>query len=323
MWGNRQGWIISAVITVITVVLYTILLLGPSVSAPTDLTTRAGAMDAITLPGNPQSLLTGGGSADTAELYRQAISNYRSTPDAFDSYYKTGKLNSPAYKAVIPTIDLLVQASQSSNPTVFSKRPDAIVRYNPDQFLAMAPLDQLGHVALRIGLQYNAAKKPDLAKKYWQAAYALGCAMVNERLTFRELQIGQDLLATSSINLGGSDVSNAAAFRGINASSPEFMKKLMTYMALFNPSDQRVISNNAGDVFNLAQNSKERMWRDEAIMMLGHYRYNAVNPGDQVGARKALEKLAGDSTLDPAVAAAVKVAQELTPEQHSNSQNIQ
>jgi len=64
------------------------------------------------------------------------------------------------------------------------------------------------------------------------------------------------------------------------------------------------------------------MYRIEAIMMLGHFRYNAAQPGDQRGADAALTKLAADSSLDSAVKAAVKAAQDLTAVQHGNSQQM-
>ena len=215
-----------------------------------------------------------------------------------------------------------MQAGHISGATVYAKHPEAIVKYNPDQFEALTPLDELGRLLNRVGLQYNVLKpkpQPDMAKKYWQAEYALGYAMVSERLTFREYQIGQDLLRSAALNFSASEPS----FKAIDPAYRDLTEKVVKLMSIFNPSDPKVITNNGGDVFNLAMNSQERMWRVEAIMMLGHYRYNAVNPGDQIAANKVLEKLAGDSSLDPAVQVAVKAAQDLTSVQHGNSQNLQ
>jgi len=276
MWGNRLGWMISAGIMVVTVVLYTMLLIGPSVTAPTDLTMRAGAMDALSLPGNPRALLPTGGTDDASDLYEQAMDAYHANKSAFDSYSQKGKLNTSDFNEVSPAMDLLISAAGASKGGVFAKKPSAVVRYNPDQSEALKPAEQLGRIAIRIGLQYNAAKKPDDAKKYLQAGFALGYAMCNERLVYHELRIGQDLMRSAALNLMTIDKEHGADFKAIDGLYRQFTEGLQKYMFLFNPSDERAIAKNAGDVFNLAQNSQERMYRIEAIMMLGHFRYNAA-----------------------------------------------
>ncbi len=322
MWGNRLGWIISAAITVVTFVLYAILLIGPSVTEPTELTRKAGALDVLSLPGNPKSLLPSGSASDATDLYQQAINAYKSDPTAFENYALTGKLNTPQFKAVSPAMDLLISAVGATKSGVFAKKPAEVVMYNPDQSFALKPIEQLGRVAIRIGLQSNAAKKPDDAKKYLLAAFSLGYAMCSERLVYHELRIGQDLMRSAAINLGTIDKQHGAEFKSIDAQYKAFTEGLEKFRFMFNPSDDRAIAKNAGDVFNLAQNSQERMYRIEAIMMLGHFRYNAAQPGDQRGADAVLLKMAADTSLDPAVLAAVKVAQSLTALQHGNSQQM-
>ncbi len=319
MWGNRLGWMISAGIMAVTIVLYTILLLGPSVTAPTELTTRAGAMDALVLPGNAKGLVVaGGGSADA---YQRAIDLYKADTSTFDRFADGGKLNTPEFKTVKPAIDLLVEAAGSTGGP-FAKNPGEIVRYNPDQTEHLNPVYQLGRIANLAGQKYNIAKQPDQAKKCLQAGYALGYAMCYERLVYHEFRMGQELMRNASLNLTTIDKSKAAEYKAIDAQYRPFFESMQKYMFLFNPSDERMIAKNAGDVFNLAQNGQERMYRIEAIMMLGHFRYYAAQAGDQRGADAVLAKMALDSSLDPAVLAAVKVAQSLTIAQHGNSQQM-
>jgi len=318
MWGNRLGWMISAGISVVTIIFYAMLLLGPSISDPTELTMRAGAMDPISLPGSPKALIEGSGSAD---LYQQAIDGYKANNDAFDRYAKGGKLNSPEFKKIIPTIDLLVDAAGSNS--VFGKKAESIVRYNPGQSEGLKPAEELGRTAIKIGIQYNVAKNKEQAKKYLNAGFALGYAMCSERLVYHELRIGQDLMRSAAINLSTIDTEHGADYKSIDAQYKEFFEAQQKYMALCNPADDRTIARNAGDVFNLAQNSQERMWRIESIMMLGHLRYNAGQPGDQRGAESVLTKLAADGSLEAPVATAVKAAQAMTIQEHRTSMQMQ
>jgi len=317
MWGNKMGWMISAGITLVTIILYVMLLIGPSVTPPTSLTTSAGAMDALSLPGNARALVVAG--SGSADAYQQAIDLYKADRMAFDHFADGGKINTPAFETVKPAIDLLVDAAGSTGGP-FAKNPADVVRYNPDQSEALKPIYQLGRIANLVGQKYNIAKQPELAKKYLQAGYSLGYAMCNERLVYHEFRIGQELMRNAALNLMTIDKSKGADYKAIDGQYKPFVEGMQKYMVLFNPSDDRMIASNAGDVFNLALHSQERMWRIEAIMMLGHLRYNANQPGDQRGAEATLAKMTGET--DPAVAAAVKVARELTLQQHGNSQQM-
>jgi hypothetical protein len=79
-------------------------------------------------------------------------------------------------------------------------------------------------------------------------------------------------------------------------------------------NDQATLEQYAGDVFYFARHAPERMWRVEAIMKIGRYRYNAGRVGDQRSAIKVLKELSNDP--DPVVRAAANEAQELTIEQY-------
>ena len=70
---------------------------------------------------------------------------------------------------------------------------------------------------------------------------------------------------------------------------------------------------NPGDVFNVAENDKDRSWRIQAILSLGIVKFTATKRGDLRRVRKIIDKnVAGD---DPLAAAAAKAAKELTARQ--------
>jgi hypothetical protein len=80
-------------------------------------------------------------------------------------------------------------------------------------------------------------------------------------------------------------------------------------------TDPNVISRTAGDVFFVAKNAKERMWRTEAIMKLGRNRFDMGNFGrgaDQRWSTIIVKRMSNDSSLDPILRTAAKAAYELT-----------
>jgi hypothetical protein len=79
-------------------------------------------------------------------------------------------------------------------------------------------------------------------------------------------------------------------------------------------ADPAKIAANAGDIFRFATRSRERMFRVEAILKLGRYRFNSARAADQMAAPRFLRFLGHDA--DPAVRAAAQAAGGLTVEQY-------
>jgi len=55
----------------------------------------------------------------------------------------------------------------------------------------------------------------------------------------------------------------------------------------------------AGDIFQIARESPERMWRVEAILKLGRFKFNAATRGDQFGAKRTLRAMAAMQSVSP------------------------
>jgi hypothetical protein len=82
--------------------------------------------------------------------------------------------------------------------------------------------------------------------------------------------------------------------------------------------DPKVVGTHAGDVFELAKRSKERMWRAEAILALGRLRFFAgdgATASDQREATRLVTELA-ESDPDPIIRAAAIAARDLTAAKH-------
>ncbi len=321
MWGNRIGWMISAAIVIVTVGLYAMLLTGPSATLPTALSTHAGAMDAITLPGVPRSLVPAGGGEDGTSLYQQAIAAYKAQPSLYDPD-KVGKVSlKPEDLKKLQAIEFILEAASASKATIFATKPEQIIRYGAAQFEALKPLDDLGRMTMNLGVRLKIAKKPDLAKKYLEAAFDLGYTMCNERVVYMEFFRGQEFMQNAALNLASVDTAHAEQFNAFPPQMKFFLdsKAFTSFRDAIRTVDPKAIERNAGDVFKIAQDSEDRMWRVEAIMAMGHFRYMAVNPGDQRTVEKTLAKIGADSSQDPAVLAAVKAAQNLTLADHNTS----
>jgi len=73
----------------------------------------------------------------------------------------------------------------------------------------------------------------------------------------------------------------------------------------------------AGDVFNMAENEKDRAWKAQAVIALGAVKYRMTGRGDLKKAKRLIKQfLLSD---DPIVAASAKAVDELTEEQFLHS----
>ena len=318
MWGNRLGWMISAGIVVLTIGIYAMVLMGAGISPPTAMTTKAGAMDPLTLPGIPRAAVPTG-SGDATSYYQDAIAAYKADPDAYKSFDKNGKM---ADAKKLSAIDAILKASTAaSTGKIFAPNPSAAVIHGGKRYEAVKPIEVPGRCVLRIANMYMGQKKPDEARKYYEAAFNLGYAMYTERLTYPEFEIGAEFMRVSALQLGKMDKDKAEQMQLFYDDTQTYLTGLKDngFPTLFNPANRRAVDEHSGDVFNLAQHSNERMWKIEAILMLGHYKYFATHAGDQRGATKVLAQMAADDTLDPAVKAAVKASQDLTLADHNMS----
>jgi hypothetical protein len=325
MWGNRMGWMISAGIVVVWIGIMAMMIFGVGPTPPTALTTSPGAMDPIVLPGNPRALVPVG-SGDGTAFYTQAIDAYNADPSAYNPDLVTKAKLSAADLKKMSAMELLIQASDAGKGTVFATRPETIVCYGLPQHKGIEAAYNLGRYANGLGQRLKIAKptpRPQEAKKYFIAAFNLGFAMCSERLVYMEFYRGQELMQNAVLGLADVETENASELKAWPPQMKDLIddkqSRFVQIHNAMNMFDKAAIERNAGDVYNLAKNSQERMWRIEAILAVGHFRYNAVNPGDQRAVGKFLDQLAASDSLDGPTKAAIKAAQNLTEAQHNTS----
>ncbi len=317
MWGNSLGWILSVIWTAL--VIGGLALFGRSLKATSDTTAfvqTSGVADPLKLPVDLATVLPAdAGPADPVSLYRQAIELYKANPELFDTFAANAMKAKP--EEIEPAVALLRQASGNTLMPIFADTPEQVVQFGTDK-PDLTALNTLGNCALNLGLRTKATDK-DLARKDYEAAMSLGARLTNERLCYTELSNGMGLLT------GGATVLASLVHEQDGAKADSLMQfcktlqdystqKIVPIQSVLSSIDQRTIDAHAGDVFFTAQKSKERMWRVEAALALGRYKYNAPTKGDNLGALRIATELAG-TEHDPAVKHAAELSRDLTLEQ--------
>ena len=341
-WGNALGWtsagLLVAVVAALLAVLHRTNAMTPptafgrdpanyaAVALPLDATRVAGQVR----PGNADA------TADAGAIYRAAADAYLADPRAGRTYEDFAEAaDKPAPPGALPLVQTLVDALDARAGTdvkVFGSDPASLVNY--DRALPrLEALFALGRAAQRQASLLAARGGPgdlDASRQLFAAAFALGVRLYQERVVYRELQLGYRLAGQS---LGGlvalakkrGDAGRAAelaeqsdAFRAyVNGRLEPAWSALAAIDDVARGDDAADV--HAGDVaFVAANESADPMWRTEAILRLGKNRLAAARLGDRAGATRTLRALAR-SVSDPRLKLAVAQAQKLTEPQRLNA----
>src|SRR5829696_458543 len=116
MWGNKQGWVLSACLVLLVSWPLWLSRQPPKVSAPSgafpELLSRVG------LPQDPRAIVPTAMAepCDAGELYRRAIDEYDANTRQYDKYFRTPRT---AQAEKPKAVDLLLRASRCSGMTLF------------------------------------------------------------------------------------------------------------------------------------------------------------------------------------------------------------
>jgi hypothetical protein len=169
-----------------------------------------------------------------------------------------------------------------------------------------------------VGLLWGRAGKKSEARQFLLAVCAMGQNLVRERVNYEEYARGLGLMDGALTGLAELEPANstaAQAYSNDESTLQEFdQERVEPVYEMLSSADPAKIAFNAGDVFRFATVAQERMFRVEATLKLGRYRFNAVRAADQLAVPRFLRRLASDP--DPAVRAAAQAAEGLTVEQY-------
>jgi hypothetical protein len=317
MLGNRTGWIIAGLILVAECAGIVYALSLDAVTPPTALATSA-SLAPIVLPPEPAAMIPQPGSANATALYRSAIADYLARADEIEAMIRD---SNRAGLTKLPAMDKIMAAATASGDTLFADHVEEIIVYGEPNTLQA--ISRLGYAAFRIGaLQGRRPVDRPRAMEYFRAAFVLGKRLAHEKLTWREYDAGVGLMSEAGaamlvdLNKLPDRAADAAALQAfLDAQKAQYKENLRIFEALYSNSET-TIATHAGDVFAFASDSKETMWRVEAILKLGRLRYNVGTPpvpGNQRHANRLLRRL--KDAEDPIIRQAAEVASGLSVEQ--------
>jgi hypothetical protein len=320
MWGNRLGWIISAIMMLaFTGAMFAVQYGGSAASSMTDAFAADPAnLQEVLLPVDPQSIVLMDEDCDAAELYRQAISDYEKNPDLYKDFDQE-KLDQLA--ACTP----IISAIHCRRFSLFEAHPEQVINFDREK----SPIEALLQVgqALAKRAQYELRRgDATTSLREAQAVFSLGTRLYKERIVYEEFTAGLALMgdADAVMKSSAEKLGNIPLATQVGT----FEKGRQQFVAAGGRIDQlHTITKNiagetsaehAGDVFALAQRSADRMWRIEACFQLGRMRFNIGDNGraaDQRHAAALLRHLA-DTDPDPIVKLAAAKARDMTSEEY-------
>jgi hypothetical protein len=315
MWGNKQGWFLSACLAILVAWPLWLASQPPRVSAPSGAFPQL--LSRATVPGDPRAVVRSamGETCDAGDLYRQVIDEYEANTRQYEKYLKSPRT---AQAEQPKAVQLLAQASRCSRMTLFSRTPSEVLNYNADTPPVEA-LQNIGRLANQLGLLYRIDKKPDEARRHFEAMFVLGYHLYSERLAWSEFSAGVNLMTDAAHGLAkletdAGNTAGAASLENFAKAADEYKLKQFEVYKVVSTIDSGLVGRHGGEIFPQARQSPEPMWRGEAILELGRMKYNTPNRGDQLAAARELQLWATDP--NPAIRAAASAASNLTLAQY-------
>jgi hypothetical protein len=315
MLGNTQGWFVSAIVALAGGWLLWAGSQPPKVSAPSG--AFPNLLAKIALPTDPKTVSPApmNEDCDAGEKYRAAIGDYLANRRQYEKWHKDAK---SALSDKPLGVELVADAAACGGGLIFAPSPAEVLNYDPDP-APMEAVEQLGAMAVQRGILHLRAQEPEDARRYLAGAFALGNHLYGERVTWREFNTGINLMTDASRYLAQLETDagrpeQARAILEFAAAADKYKLEQHKLLGAINTLDQATIARHGGDVFLLARQSPEPMWRGAAILALGRMKYNTPNRGDQLAARREIGGWITDS--DPITRAAANAANRLTIEQY-------
>jgi hypothetical protein len=323
MWGNWLGWAISLVLLCVSGMGFYNLAVPPPESAPANLI-PAELMRNLKLPDETDRIVPPGPrNADAGSLYSQAILRFKANPTPYND-----AIHSP--RGDVPAVDILRQAGDCRKMVLFESRPKDLINYN-NELPELDALIKIADAADTVGLGALLDGKNDEARQLFNGVFALGRHLFEERVTWREMSAGIGMMSDGTQNLAKvadkeNDGGRGTVLRHFQEELDKYRAQLQEKIAspLTNPVESYA-GKYSGDIFAIAKDtSVERVWRVQAILHLGRYKWNVADGhrGDQVWGHRVLKTLKNSvetANGDSAVQAAIDAAMNLTLDQQRKS----
>lgn len=326
--GNRLGWIIAGLLTLVIVGVFLAVAVFPQPTPPSNRITSPGALDQVELKADPAVILgwSPSGGENAGAYFAQAVRKCKAgRPAIQDLLAKAPSLANgketltDAQSAMLKEIAEAVHAGaqQASMRYVFEFTPKVV-----EVGAGMPEAGELQDV-LNALLLYSASligQKDYLpAERVYQDTLMMGYDLTRERARVWTVKMGLGLQSAACGRLEAlynkymperkTRLADLSAYRLALSDLTRSYEDKLAMLHQF-----RSVKENPGDVFNMAENDKDRAWRVEAIATLGVVKFIAPGRGDKRYAKKLIDRYLSSS--DPLEAAAAKAANDLTIEQY-------
>jgi len=311
MWGNALGWRISIVIFVLAAGAGLWLHGQMQITDPTTFSLDAKNLAPLSPPLSAEPVVVQDQPGDAADKYSQASAAYQENSDLYDEYAQKPEGPPP------PAMQWVLDATRLSQMNLFVKTPGDVIDYQLEHPV-LDGLFKIGQEMESAALLLQRAGKHEQARDFLLGAYALGANLFRERVDYDEYSHGMGLMDGATTALAEMEPANSAKAQSLQdqeTAMESFDKdSVQPIYKLLVSADPTDIARNAGDIFRFSTKAQERMFRVEAILKLGRYRFDAARPADQLAAPRFLRTLSQDS--DPPVRTAAQAGAALTIEQY-------
>lgn len=310
MFGNRIGWGISAAMVLAFGALMWVFVEVGRISPPTSFARDEVLNQPIALPVSPATIYKADQPGDAGPIYRRAIEAYNTNTA---EYEKLARNANPDLTARLPAVEALVEAAPLRGMSLFERSPGDALAYTMRETADLQALVNIAQLTNRLALFHSAKGNKDRARELLESVFALGAKLFQERVSYAEMSSGMGLMAASAEGMlrhvaTDDEKSRLTAFLEGYA---EHRTVLQEIQKKINSIDPRVSYRHVGDVFHIIQTPTiDRMWRAEALMKAGRYRFDAGRAADQRGALRIIRPYLEDP--DPVIRHAANAATDLT-----------
>jgi len=314
------GLIVGGIMLLLVAGILVKVLVFPSTDAPTRETSRTGFMDVIEVDAKITDVLDAApsGTGNAADHYAQAVAlfvpNYERIKDAAADL---GAGNVETYAAELKIMEEIRghvgTGAQQASMDYLSKHASGKMKVSTKQedimnlALTLNTLDILGEY-------YIKNKRLKDANAIYRDMFVAGWHMINEHSHIRMAMDGEDTQGDALQGMLESIDSNLDedARRQRIATLKNYNYALNEYRSIYDEKEKifRKARLEAGDMWNIAENDKDRAWRVQAILAMGIMRFTHLKKTNVARNNALIEKFLNSS--DPLEKAAAQAAKAYT-----------
>ncbi|MFB3891793.1 MAG: hypothetical protein ACE15C_07195 [Phycisphaerae bacterium] len=330
--GNKAGWIIAGAIVVVLGLIIVWLVWFPGHSDATMDTKAPGVLDFKDVKdmGASVDLVIGAepsGSGNAADDYKKAIDIANANAKAIDAladnqYEKLRGMWSESKRLTDAELAAFKQIDDAVRPGAAKAKMEYILVYTPKEAqvgmmrgLPTKSFQRVADALEALAADCKARKDFAEAEKVLFHEMVLGWHLTNERV--RPWMTLKGVNIQESAAEGLEKVYHAQG-KDIYAKKLPALQKYggaLEYLGEQINSKTKIlwtIRPNIGDVFNIAENDKDRAWRVQAILKLATSKFNVQDRGDRMYIDTLLR--GASKSAEPAERAAAKAAMDFTSE---------